>query len=194
MPETCALMAARLKQLGRDQKKVTANAARRGLRQAIKVAESDFAKLSTIGRKLWGGAFWRGQKYTQKSLGISRNSRGALTGDAAKLKLYSATRDRARKAYQRAVGKGGSGIPLIVNLSKSRWQGDTWRGGVYARGVAGNLERGEPFRPHRQGRGRHPGGQVPRRPSLEPAVQRHAGAIGTAVKQDVQRFMQVAIG
>lgn len=192
--ETCALMAARVRQIGRDQRKVTANAARRGLRQAVKVAESDFSKLSTLGRKLWGGAFWRGQRHTQKSLGIRRNYQGVLTGDAKKLRLYSASRDSARKQYQRTVGKGGSGVPLIVSLTKSRWQGDTWRGGAYARGVAGNLEQGEPFRPHRQGKGQHPGGRVPRRPALEPAVRQQAGAIGTAVRQDVERFMAVNLG
>lgn len=194
MAETCALMAARLRQIGRDQRKVTANAARRGLRQAVKVAESDFAKLSTLGRKLWGAAFWRGQRHTQKSLGLRRNSRGTLTGDARKLKLYSATRDSARKQYQRATGNGGSSVPLIVGLGKSRWAGDTWRGGVQARGVAGNLERGEPFRPHRQGKGRHPGGRVPRRPALEPAVNRQQGAIATAVRQDVEKLMKVSLG
>lgn len=193
MAETCALMAARLRQVARDQRKIAASAARRGLRQAVKVAESDFAKLSTIGRKLWGGAFWRGQKHTQKSLGL-RRTRGVLTGDAKKLKVYSAARDTARRQYQRAVGKGGSGVPLIVRLGKSRWAGDTWRGGVVARGVAGNLERGEPFMPHRQGKGQHPGGRVPRRPALEPAVSQQAGAIGTAVRQDVAQFLKVSLG
>jgi len=186
---TCPVMAARLRAIARDERKVTANAARRGLRQAVKVAESRFAKESTLGRKLWGSAFWRGQKHTQRSLGI-RRVRGVLQGSARTLKLYSATRDRARRDFERS----GRGIPLIVGLMKSRWAGETWRGGAQARGVAGNIEKGEPFKAHRQGGGMHPGGRVARRPALEPAVEAQQSGIGAAIRRDLEAFMKVAIG
>lgn len=182
---TPELMAARLKQIARDEKRVTANAARRGLRATIREAEKGFASGSSIGKKLWGDGFWRGQAHSQKSLGIRRNSRGMLVGSAKSLRLYSRARDAARKAFQAA----GGGIPLIVRNARSGWSGDVWRGGVISYGVAGNLERGVPFKAHRQGKGRHPGGPVPHRPALEPALQHNQAAMSRAIQEDVGAFI-----
>lgn len=192
MPETCALMAARLKQIARDEKRITANAARRSLRQVVTQATKDYAKGGTLGRKLWGGAFWTGRKHTQSSLGLSSKTKWyARTGK--RWDAYHKDWQRGRTAAARVRSKGGSGIPLIVSMTKSRWVGDVWRGGVQSRGVAAYIEEGRPFKAHRQGRGRHPGGAVHQHRSLEPALQRRQGDMSREVQRDVQQFLAEAL-
>jgi hypothetical protein len=182
-------MAARLKQVGRDQKRVAANAARRVLRRVVKAAQGEYTSGSTIGRKLWGGAFWTGRKHTLASLGLSSRTKW-YNRTGGKWSTYHRDWRRGSDKAARVRSKGGSGIPLIVHLGKSRWTGNTWRSAVQARGVAGNLEAGQPFKPHK----RHPGGRVPRRPALEPALRHHEGQIGGEVKRDMNDFMAGAIG
>jgi hypothetical protein len=173
---SCAFMAARLKQVGRDLKRVRRAAAMAVLRdKVIPAAEAGFARGSTLGRKIWGytnkrgtwrSAFTRGRKHTQKSLGLITSHAGGFHhvtesyhSKAGALEKYTRDLMRDTTASRRVQKKLGASnnYPLIVRTGKTRWMGDNLHVTLHARGIAAHLEEGIPFKAHLHGRSRAAG-------------------------------------
>lgn len=189
VPETCALMAARLRQVARDQRKVVNAVVRGALSEAVARAEQRFAIGSTLGRNVWGSTnkrgtfrvrFWRGQRKTARQLGLVESHVGgkhhlvsSYHSPKNALGTYSRIRDRAR-VQSRSVSAvtGKKAYPLIVGFAKTRWVGDVLKTGVTARGIAAHIEDGIPFKSHT-----HPMTTAPDR-VRDQATGRYQAAVG----------------
>jgi hypothetical protein len=237
------LMAARLRAVARDQKRVIRSAAVSTLRDLTKMAEQRYSMCGSLARAVWGVTskrgvwrknYWRGRKVTQKSLGLRRRMQdgksvlvkefytrtGRETGEYFQRKSSRAINawvkdyDRSRKAAARVRARSGKNkaYPLIVRLVKTRWNGDTLRTGLFAAGIAGNIEGGTPFKPHMRGgvmernaaTGRytqsvgasqmHPGGPVKRHQVLGRAISANHGRLSGNVRAALDGFMRGAFG
>ena len=107
-------MAARLKQVAREQKAAIRGATMEVLRVVVKEAEFGFARSGALARNVWGvtskrgvwrSNFWRGRKVTQSSLGLSRRTK-ARDRTGAKWERwrrdYKASRNAAARVSRRA--------------------------------------------------------------------------------------------
>ena len=174
------LMAARLKQIARDQKRVTRRAAMSVLRDAV--GRRLFGTVTARGT--WRAAYWTGRKATMRSLGLNRRTMGRdRTG--AKWTRWRRDYKRGRDAAARARARGGSGIPLIVRITRTRWNGEVLQTGVATRGAAAFIEQGQPF---------SHGGKVQARPALQKAVAGQQARLGSTVKAAVDGFLAGALG
>ncbi len=202
MEASCALMAARLKQIGRDQKRVTRAAVISTLREAVAMATQRYSMAGALARSLWGvtskrgtwrKAYWTGRRATMKSLGLSRYAKGAAR--------VGARWDRWRRDYKRGAnaaakvrGRGGSGIPLIVRIARTRWTADTLQSGLVVRGAAAHIEEGRRFRSHRMPNGAtHPGSVVHRHPVIERVAAAYSARLSGNVKAAVDGFLAGAL-
>ena len=193
-------MAARLKQVAREQKRVIRGATMGVLRDVVGMAEQRFSMAGELARNVWGVTskrgvwrknYWRGRKVTQASLGLSRRTK-ARDRTGAKWdrwrRDYKASRNAAARVSRRAGG--GRAYPLTVRITKTRWNGDRLETGLAARGIAGNIEQGTPFKPH----GKHPGGPVHQHPILTRALEAHRSALSSNVKAAVDGFLSGVLG
>lgn len=196
---SCAFMAARLKQIARDQKRIVRGATITVLRDVVGMAEQRFPMAGSMTRNVWGttssrgtfrSAYWRGRRYTQKSLGLSSKTKA--------INRTGATWDKWRKDLKRgsvaaarvSARTGHKAYPLIVRILKTRWVGEVLQTGVRLSGIAANVEQGLPFKPH----GKHPGGPVHQHPILARAFTAQQSRLSSNVKAAVDGFLQGAIG
>jgi hypothetical protein len=186
---TCALMAARLRAVATGQKRVVRGLAVGIMRDVVSQAEQRYSTVGTLARKLWGTAYWTGRKATMRSLGLSRRT-AAAARVGTKWSRWRKDLKRGANAMARAQRRGGSGVPLIVRIQRTRWQSDTLRTGVAVRGAASNVETGTPFKAH----GRHPGGAVSRHPVVERVMGQHSPRIGPAIRAGVEGYMAGVLG
>lgn len=178
------MMAARLRQVARDQRKVTRAATHATLREVTRIAEQGVRDSGALARNVWGQGFWRGRRVTQRSLGLSRATKAR---DRTGKKWARWARDYQRSARQvRALQAktGRKAYPLIVRIGKMRWAGDTLRTGIYEAGIAAHIETARPFATGRPVHGH---------PVMTQAMSRKRGELGTNVREAVAAFMASVI-